>query len=82
MAVWIALGDANTKFFQQYASARRNVNAIWDLDDGDGNTLVDDLSLRKDGMKHFKQMFEDEGSVHIQENLKVLNLFPSYFTIE
>ena len=39
-AVWIVLGDANTKFFQKYASARRNVNAIWELEDGDGNTLV------------------------------------------
>ena len=46
-AVWIALGDANTKFFQKYAFARRNVNAIWDIDDEEGNTLVDDLSLRR-----------------------------------
>ena len=81
-AVWISLGDANTIFFSEYASARKNVNAIWDLDDGDGNTLVDDLFLQKVGMKHFKQMFEDEGLIQIQENLKVSTLFPSHFTIE
>ena len=81
-SVWMALGDENTKFFQKYANAHRNVNAIWDLDDGDGNTLVYDMSLRKAGMKHFKHMFEDEGLVHIQEKLKVLSRFPSYFTIE
>ena len=57
------------------------MNAIWDLDDGEGNTLVDDLSLRKVGMKHFKKMFDDEGLVYIQEKMKWLSPFPSYFTI-
>ena len=28
-AVWIKLGDANTEFFQNFASARRNGNSIW-----------------------------------------------------
>ena len=38
-AIWIDQGDANTKIFHNFASARRNVNSIWELLDGDGNSV-------------------------------------------
>ena len=40
-AIWIEQDDANTIFFHRFASARRNINTIWDILDGDGNPVSD-----------------------------------------
>jgi len=29
--IWLAEGDENTKFFQNYAKHRKNINIIWEL---------------------------------------------------
>ena len=45
-ALWLNEGDANTRFFHSFASARRNTNTIWSLDDQDGNSVSEDLTLK------------------------------------
>jgi len=35
--LWISSGDANTKFFHNYANYRNNYNSIWDIWDEEGN---------------------------------------------
>ena len=47
---WALKGDANTKFFRAVASAGKNHNAIWGLEDEDGNQVVDDLGIKALGL--------------------------------
>lgn len=41
-ALWISEGDANTKFFHSFASARRNKKTIWSLTHHEGNLISND----------------------------------------
>ena len=43
---WIMEGDANSKFFHSYASARRNTNTIWSLNDLESNPVSEDPALK------------------------------------
>ena len=57
---WANLGDANTKFFHAVASARKNQNAIWHLQDEEGSWVSDDQSLKLLGVRYFKNIFADD----------------------
>ena len=46
------MGDANTKYFNSMASARRNQNAIWGLKENMGNLIEDDKGLKDLGFKY------------------------------
>ena len=70
--LWINEGDANTKFFHAYASARRNSKAIQSLNDKNGNLVSDDASFKQLGKQHFSDLFEDDRETNIANELKVL----------
>ena len=74
---WIQEGDANTKFFHSYASARRNSKAIWSLNDKKGNMVLEDAPLKQLGKHHFSDLFEDDRTTNISNQLKVIRLSPS-----
>ena len=57
---WENLGDANTKYFHYVASARRNQNAIWGLQDDMGNLIEDDKGLKDLGVRYFSKIFKDD----------------------
>ena len=75
---WALQGDANTKFFHAVASARKNHNAIWGLEDEAGNLVIDDQELKTMGMQYFKNIFADDNLTNIASQLKVIRLFPSF----
>ena len=52
-AIWMALGDTNSKFFHQYASAHQNFNTVWDLEDHLGNPITNEDALLAEGKRHF-----------------------------
>ena len=64
------------------ASARKNHNAIWDLEDEDGNLIVDDFGIKDMGVRHFKKIFQDDHLSNIEAQLKVIRLFPSFINSE
>ena len=57
---WALQGDANTKFFHAVASARKNHNAIWGLEDEEVKLIVDDSGIKDLGVRYFKKIFEYE----------------------
>ena len=75
---WASLGDANTKRFHAVASARRNQNAIWALEDDMGNLIEDEKGLKDLGVKYFSDIFRDDHQTNIVAQLKVIRLFPSF----
>ena len=75
---WASQGDTNTKLFHAVASARKNHNAIWGLEDEDGNLIFDDSSIKDMGVRHFKKIFQDDHLTNIEAQLKVIRLFPSF----
>lgn len=55
-ALWLKVGDNNTRYFQNYANQRRLNNSIWDLTI-DGSTICDQISLKVAALNHFKDVF-------------------------
>ena len=72
------MGDANTKFFHSYASARRNSKSIWGLQNHIGELIEDEAQLKLLGVSHFLSLFSDDGQTNIDDQLKVIRLFPSF----
>jgi len=77
-ALWVKCGDQNTHFFHNYASHRRNHNAIWALKDANGNALCTQEDLASTGVNHFKGIFIDRGMPRLEAQMQVLNFFPKY----
>ena len=49
---------------------------IWSLEDDDGNVIDDERSLKDLGKSHFEHIFQDEGLTSLDQQLKVISLFP------
>ena len=77
---WAQKGDANTKFFHAVASACKNHNAIWSLQDEMDNWVSDDKILKDLGVRHCKTLFEDDHLTNMEAQLKVIRLFPSFIS--
>ena len=58
---WASLSDANTKKFHLVASAHKNQNAIWGLQDDQGNLIEDDKGLKALGVRDFLKIYKDDG---------------------
>ena len=71
-------GDANTKFFHSYASARRNSKSIWALRNHDDDLIEDENKLKEMGAQHFSDLFAGDGNTNIEAQLKVVRFFPSF----
>ena len=75
---WALQGDANTKFFHAVASARKNHNAIWGLEDEEEKQVVDDLGIKALGVRYFNNIFADDNLTKIDAQLNVIHVFPSF----
>lgn len=58
------------------------MNTIWSIKDSSGNEITDQSLIEYAAFLHFKQHFEEPKSAHIGDQLKVLKLYPSFFTPE
>jgi hypothetical protein len=81
-ALWLSSGDKNTNFFHKFASYQRCLNAIWDLSDDEGLGISGQRELEKAVVSHFKNLFKDPKEANLLDQLKVLEVFPSLFSVE
>lgn len=81
-AIWLAKGDLNTHFFHCFANQRRINNVIWEVRDGNGNTICGQNDLQEDVARHFKNIFTQRRGISITNQLNVIQLFPSFFSEE
>jgi hypothetical protein len=72
-------GDNNTKFFQKYATYRRNFNHIWELKGPDGSRVSSFKDISHAGIQHFKYLFKESDVANIGDIIKVVRLFPRFF---
>jgi mannosylglycoprotein endo-beta-mannosidase len=81
-AVWLAKGDSNTKFFHKYANFRKNLNAIWEVDNHDGEMEKNFGGKVIASRSYFIMLFREPPRCPIEEMLSMLRLFLKVFTEE
>lgn len=64
-ALGISHGDGNTIFFHSYASHRRNMNAVWDLNDDTGNVITGQDALHNAAYEFFGKLYADIGQADL-----------------
>ena len=58
-AIWLDLGDQNTKFFHQFDNDRHAQNTIWEIK-GDGAEVVSEPGkIKIESVRHFHNLFLD-----------------------
>ena len=59
------------------ATARKNHNAIWGLEDEEGTLVERDQDLKDLGVRNFKRIFCDDNLTTIFAHLKIISLYGS-----
>ena len=80
--MWIQEGDNNTKFFHRYASYRRNLNTISEIQNDEGILVSNFKDKAEDGVSFFNSLFKEKEGCHIQAILQFRRLFPRSITEE
>lgn len=52
-AIWLKEGDKNTKFFHNFANARRKKNSIWKIRDGRGRFIYSQQEISNEAVNFF-----------------------------
>ena len=76
------VGYENTHYFHQFTNKRRVTNAVWEEVDEDNTKVFDQASIRKESRSYFADLYKEPDTVTIEDQLEVLNLFPSYVSNE
>ena len=57
-AIWLKLGDNNSKCFHRFANQRRITNTVWVINYDEGEVCSDQSSIRKVVVDHFNAQFD------------------------
>eukprot|EP00253_Pinus_taeda_P009779 PITA_09779 len=78
-ALWLRLGDRNTKFFHRFATFRRQANAIWRIKDGNGGFIYTQQDISNAAVAHFKSQYSKGLGCAFQDILWGIELYPAMF---
>jgi hypothetical protein len=75
-ALWLAGGDRNTKYFHKVASHNRIKKHIWKISRDDGEKVTDQHGIKSEAVQYFKHFYSASTIPNIEEQFKLLDLFP------
>ena len=75
--MWLQQGDCNTKFFHKFASYKKKVNTIWEIDHGDGIKAITSKEIKNEATHYIQCLFDDIGSNDVIHQLEVVKNYPS-----
>lgn len=81
-ALWIQEGDKNTKFFHNYANARRANNSIWKIKDDKGRYVVSHYGITRQAVKFFKDQYSRGKEIAFRYILWGIDLISEMFDDE
>ena len=70
------------RYFHNFAKRRRLCNSIWEIYGIDKSTIYEQQTIKQVAREHFTSLYKDPGSCIIEDQLKIVKLFPSYLTSE
>ena len=58
-ALWLEVGDKNTKFFHRFSSHRKNINTIFEIRNSQGNMVRSFEEKAEAGVDFFQNIFKE-----------------------
>jgi hypothetical protein len=78
-ALWLQVGDENTKFFHHFENGRKLSNTIWSIDRMDGSKASSFEDIAQEGTTHFEYSLQSyDPRVNIDTIIRVASLFPRF----
>eukprot|EP00253_Pinus_taeda_P031803 PITA_31803 len=77
-ALWIQAGDANTKFFHNFAKSRKISNTNWKLPTPDGQIADTFNKLAHLGTSHIRELYKCPREVNLPDIINVATHFPRF----
>lgn len=77
-AIWLKIGDDNTRFFQNYAKGRKVSNTIWNLPLPEGGLADSFKKLSHLGTTHLRNLYKSPPGANLADIINVAGHFPRF----